>query len=64
MSRVRYISPDSSIQSWLDKANEWYYAVCLEENYFQYADPEKVYAALMAAWDYIGMVTKQEEVNG
>ena len=59
MGETLYVSSTREHQDTLDKANQAYYNVCLENNDFQYQPVEDVYEALMLAWEYITDTTRQ-----
>ena len=59
MGETLYVSSTREHQDTLDKANQAYYNVCLENNDYVYPPVEDVYEALMLAWEYITDTTRQ-----
>lgn len=63
MSRLRFITPNAENQRTLDRANDAYFKVAMENNGWNYASAEDTYEALMIAWEFITDITTQEIVE-
>lgn len=58
-----FVAPDEQHQATLDRANEAYYKVCLENNNWEFIDASEIYEALMLAWEYIMDTTTNRIYN-
>ena len=63
MSKVRFIVKNPDNQATLDRANDAYLAVALENNGYRNVDADKIYEALMSAWEFISEVAIETEVE-